>query len=143
MSTQPDTLEVIPDANAAAQAVQWLETIAEREGWPPKICFGMTLSLDEALTNIVLHAFAQHAAGDAPPAVRLSYRGDGPDLLLEIADNGLPHDPTLDVPPPLAASLDDAELGGHGLRLMRHYLKDLSYRRSPGWNHLTLVGAKG
>jgi anti-sigma regulatory factor (Ser/Thr protein kinase) len=143
MFTQPDTLEVIPDANAAAHAVQWLEAIAEREGWPPKTCFGMTLSLDEALTNIVSYAFAQRAPAGEAPAVRLSYRGDGPDLLVEIADNGLPHDPTLDVPPPLAASLDEAEAGGHGLRLMRHYLKDLSYRRDPGWNRLTLIGARG
>lgn len=40
---------------------------------------------------------------------------------------------------PLAATLDDAEIGGHGVRLMQHYLHDLRYTRDGDRNRLTLV----
>lgn len=141
MSSQPDTLDLTPDGNAVNLATQWLEGIAEREDWPVKVSFGLVLSLDEALTNIVSYAFAEHAADADAPAVTLSYHRADADLVVEIGDNGQAYDPTLAVPPPLAASLDEAEAGGHGLRLMRHYLKSFAYRREHGWNYLTLVAA--
>jgi anti-sigma regulatory factor (Ser/Thr protein kinase) len=132
----PDTLELTPDDQAVTQALQWLERIAEREGWPAKTAFGLTLSLDEALTNIVSYAF------DPPPgkpSIVLDYRRDGPRLLLELRDNGRPYDPTSVESAPLAQSLDEFDLGGHGVRLMRHYLQDLAYRRDDGWNCLTMT----
>lgn len=57
MPSQPDTLDLVPDAHAVASAIEWLEAIAERDGWSPKLSFGLSLSLDEALTNIVSYAF--------------------------------------------------------------------------------------
>jgi len=39
----------------------------------------------------------------------------------------------------LAATLDDAEIGGHGVRLMQHYLHDLRYLRHGDENRLTLI----
>jgi anti-sigma regulatory factor (Ser/Thr protein kinase) len=139
MASQPDTLRVVPDSNAVALATQWLEAIAEREEWPPKLGFGLVLSLDEALTNIVSYAFAGGTTDGEAPSVTLSLRREGADLLLEIADNGQPYDPTLAALSPMATGLDDAQIGGHGLRLMRHYLKDLAYCHEHGCNHLTLI----
>ncbi|MGE8689113.1 MAG: ATP-binding protein [Achromobacter sp.] len=139
MPPQPDTLDLVPDQNAVAAALQWLEGIAERDAWPPKLGFGLSLSLDEALTNIVDYAFDDPAAAGSPPAVTLQCRRDDTGVALEIVDNGRPHDPTKTPPPPLAATLDDAEIGGHGLRLMRHYLHDMRYARSGDRNRLTLI----
>jgi anti-sigma regulatory factor (Ser/Thr protein kinase) len=136
MSAAPDTLELIPDEQALPQALQWIEGIAEREGWPARAAFALTLCLDEALTNIVSYAF--DAPADAP-AVALSCRRAGPEIQLELRDNGRPYDPTVAEPPALAASLDDAEIGGHGVRLMRHYLQDFAYRREGDWNCLTMT----
>ncbi|MBV7485181.1 ATP-binding protein [Bordetella sp. BOR01] len=138
MPSQPDTLQLVPDDQAVSLATQWLERIAERDGWPAKMNFGLTLSLDEALTNIVSYAFAAPSAAHAP-AVRLSCHREGNRVQLELADNGRPYDPTSAAPPPLAADLDQAEIGGHGLRLMHHYLDDLRYARDGDWNRLTLI----
>ena len=60
-------------------------------------------------------------------------------MFLIVMDNGVPFDPTARQPRELDASLDDARIGGHGLRLMRHYLRDIRYERTDGWNRLTLV----
>lgn len=139
MPSQPDTLDLVPDQNAVAAAMQWLEGIAEREAWPPKLNFGLSLSVDEALTNIVSYAFDDPAEAGTPPSVVLSCSHDSEWISLDIVDNGRPYDPTKTPPPPLAATLDDAEIGGHGVRLMQHYLHDLRYARSGGRNRLTLI----
>lgn len=139
MPSQSDTLDLVPDARAVASAIEWLEAIAEREGWSPKLSFGLSLSLDEALTNIVSYAFDDPLLTPGPAHVRLACRQDDAWISLEIIDNGRPYDPTLTPPPPLATSLDDAEIGGHGVRLMQHYLHDLRYTRAGNENRLTLV----
>ena len=134
-----DTLELSPDDDAIPRALQWLEGIAEREGWPPKAAFGLTLSLDEALANVVSYAFDPPPAGGALPAIALECRRDGSRVEVELRDNGRAYDPTGNPAAPLVTNMDDAEIGGHGVRLMRHYLHDLVYKREAGWNCLTLV----
>ena len=140
MSAAHDTLELLPDAQAVPRAVEWVEGIARRESWPPKIVFALTLCLDEALTNVVSYAFD---ATTPAPAVTLRCRRAGPDIELELRDNGRPYDPTASETPALAASLDDASMGGHGVRLMRHYLQALNYRHEGDWNCLTMTLALG
>lgn len=135
----PDTLELSPDGEAVTHAVRWLERIAQREGLPRKLVFGLTLSVDEAVTNVVDYAFVPPPADGITPAIILSYRRDGARIEVELRDNGQPHDPTRNQPPALVTKLDDAKIGGHGIRLMRHYLHDLAYRRDDGWNCLTLT----
>jgi len=139
MPSQPDTLDLAPDQHAVAAAMAWLEGIAERQAWPPKLNFGLSLSLDEALTNIVSYAFDDPTQAGSPPSVALSCSQDSEWISLDIVDNGRPYDPTKTPPPGLAASLDDAEIGGHGVRLMQHYLHELRYARTGGCNRLTLI----
>ncbi|KDC05323.1 histidine kinase-like ATPase domain protein [Bordetella bronchiseptica E012] len=74
-----------------------------------------------------------------PAAIHLTLRQTRREVSLHIADNGAAYDPTQALSPPLARSLDDAQPGGHGLRLMRHFMHALSYQRRDGWNHLTLT----
>ncbi|MGB3424978.1 MAG: ATP-binding protein [Castellaniella sp.] len=133
-----DTLDLPADPGATPLALQWIESLAERHGWPPRAAFGLTLSLDEALTNVLSYAFDPPGTADTP-AITVSCRADDRRIELALRDNGRPYDPTAGDPPPLVACLDEAEPGGHGVRLMRHYLDTLAYRREDGWNCLTMA----
>jgi anti-sigma regulatory factor (Ser/Thr protein kinase) len=132
------TLALRADTRAVAVALQWLEEISEQECWPSRMSFGMTLCLDEALTNVVSYAF-DTADVTVEPTVRISCRIATNRVFVELRDNGRPYDPTAGDPPALAACLDEAQLGGHGVRLMRHYLNEIFYLRDAGWNCLTMV----
>ncbi|MFY3180338.1 ATP-binding protein [Achromobacter xylosoxidans] len=79
--------------------------------------------MDEALTNIVSDAFDDPLLARDPVRVNLACRQVDEWASLEITDNGRPHDPTKTPPASLAATLDDAAIGGHGVRLMQHYLR--------------------
>jgi anti-sigma regulatory factor (Ser/Thr protein kinase) len=133
-------LLLTPGSHTVPQALAWLAAIAERERWPERTAFKLGLCLDEALTNIVMHGFP---AGQLPlppmAAITLSLQDDGQRLNLEIVDNGIAFDPTSQAAPARAASLDDAVIGGHGLRLMRHYLEDIHYERRGEHNRLRLT----
>ena len=133
-----DTLALEPDLQAVPRALQWLEAFAEQAQWPPRTVFGLTLCLDEALTNVVSYAFDPPAPG-IEPAITVSCVAEAGRIVLELRDNGRAYDPTAGDPPPLAACLDEAEIGGHGVRLMQHYLHELAYRRDAGWNCLTMT----
>jgi serine/threonine-protein kinase RsbW len=132
-----NTLALPADLGATPLALQWIEDLAERLGWPARITFRLSLSLDEALTNVVSYAF--DPPGPETPAITVSCQADDTRIKIELRDNGRPYDPTAGAPPPLAVDLDEAHVGGHGVRLMRYYLDTLDYQRQDGWNCLTLI----
>ena len=131
----PDTLVPDPRAAAVTQALAWLDALAERDAWPHKARFALTLCADEALTNVGAYA---RAPDGAPAHLWLACGRTAHGLALRIEDDGAPFDPTAQDSPALAASLDEAQIGGHGLRLMRHYLHRLLYRREGPRNVLLL-----
>lgn len=130
------SLSLIPGPDAVGKALAWLESVAKRHGWPQKSAFRLSLCMDEALSNIVMYGFR---GKPEPGAISLAAL-KGPGLLgVDIVDDGIAFDPTLSVSPELASSVEEARIGGHGLRLMRHYLQDIQYRRESDRNHLRLI----
>ena len=122
----------------------WLEARMGESGLGARPSFALNLCLDEAVANVLMHGFAHLAnPGEGPvgeaPRIRLAYRFDGTTATLAVQDNGMPFDSTAYVPSELPRSLQEAELGGHGIRLMRNYLSAMRYRREGNWNLLTLA----
>ena len=124
-----------PSPAGLSSALAWLEGLAERDGWPARTLFALTLCADEALTNVGAYA---RAPDGAPAHLWLACGRTAHGLALRIEDDGEAFDPTAQASPQLAASLDEAQIGGHGLRLMRHYLRHLLYRREGLRNVLLL-----
>jgi len=134
------SLSLSPGPGAVTQALAWLESVAEQQHWHPRTAFKLCLCLDETLTNVVLYGFSNdNGAAGAPAAIDLAILADDASVALDIVDNGVAFDPTQPTPKDLAKSLDEADIGGHGLRLIRHYLNDIQYRREQGRNHLRLI----
>lgn len=132
-------LRVGADIDAIAEATSWLSTLAEEGGWPDAMRFGLELSLEEALTNVVMHGFKglSHA-----PDIRIEcYRMPNDRVAVRILDNGVAFDPTHLAEPDVPDSLEEAKIGGHGVQLMRNFLESLAYVRAGDQNQLTLVAA--
>lgn len=61
-------------------------------------------------------------------------------LAMRFSDNGKPFDPLHDAPEPdVGAPLEDREIGGLGLFMVRKMSKTIGYARQDGWNVLTLT----
>lgn len=130
-------LDIVPRLDEISVALTWLRALAAEARWPERVAFGLILSADEALTNIVTHAFGR--AGSDSSVIHLACFDVPQGIALRIEDEGPVFDPTQAAPGPQAESIEDAEMGGHGLRLMRHYLKTIKYAREGHRNVLTLV----
>jgi anti-sigma regulatory factor (Ser/Thr protein kinase) len=133
------SLTLNPGPDAVTQALDWLEAVGEQAQWPTRTTFKLSLCLDEALSNIVMYGFKHTAADAGAGNIRLAVHQDAQHILLDIFDNGTPYDPTLKMPRNLDSSIEDAEIGGHGLRLMRHYLLDIQYLHTGEENHLRMI----
>lgn len=131
-TTLPVTSELV------SHALNWLETTAQTLQWPPRTLFRLRLCLDETLTNIAMHGYP-NATDACQGKVMLRVYQTANRILLEILDNGAAFDPTASSPRALDASLEVALIGGHGLRLLRHFLEEIRYERRAGWNCLQLV----
>jgi len=129
------------DQDTVTHALAWLETIGRQAHWPSRTLFKLSLCLDETLTNVTMYGYARAAPNAVEPQVKLQLREEDQRLVLRIMDNGVAFDPTRQTPRELDISLDDARIGGHGLRLMQHYLEDIRYERRNGWNQLELIAA--
>lgn len=136
MSYRCDRYALLPSRVSLDAALQWLSGLALREGWTARLQFGLALCLDEALCNVIDHAFDQHQ-GNNLALITISCQPTA--IVVDLRDNGRPFDPTQQAPAALAQDLDEARPGGHGLRLIRHFVTGMYYQRDSGWNSLTLT----
>jgi len=132
---RPDAeLRVTSAMSDLARLHPWFDRAAAAAALPAAMLNGMQVALEEAVANIAMHAYPADAPG--PIAVRLTRLAGGAALTVE--DEGPPFDPTGAVPRPRAASILDAEPGGHGLALIRHYCREVTYERDGRRNRLTM-----
>lgn len=137
MTSCANTITLTPSRQALAQAHGWLAQQAQQHNWPSRVRFALQLVLDEALNNVIRHGFPADPPPDA--VIELTLVSVLPFVHLDIRDNGVAFDPTQQIPGALATNLKEARPGGHGLRLMRHYLHDMTYQYVGGYNYLRLT----
>ncbi len=97
-------------------------------------CLRLQLALEEALVNICHHAF------DMPPGMlSLELVRCGQEVCVIVEDNGKPFDPSRVPAPDLTTSLNERQVGGLGIYLIRQSARDLRYRRIGDHNRLELA----
>jgi anti-sigma regulatory factor (Ser/Thr protein kinase) len=132
-------ISVEPDISAVAPLVEWIEGRCRENGLADDITFKMALILEEAVTNVINHAFA-----DLPPPHMIRVRLDIAieRIIAEVVDNGHPFDPLARPDPELSRSIEERQPGGLGILLMRRMTDRIEYRRSNGDNRLVLEKAR-
>jgi serine/threonine-protein kinase RsbW len=91
--------------------------------------------LEELITNLAKYGYRNRPAGNAEIAMQL----DAPHLTIEFTDDGDPFD-LLDAPrPDLDAPLEERDLGGLGVHIVRSLADEVRYSRAGGRNVLQLM----
>jgi anti-sigma regulatory factor (Ser/Thr protein kinase) len=132
-------LSVAPDITEIPRLLDWVETCCGDAGVGGDIPFKLALSLDEAVVNVINHAF-----DDLPPPHRIEV-----ELVIEpdrvtalVVDNGRAFDPSAAPAPDTDIPLADRFLGGLGIHLIRRMMDRVDYRRADGENRLRLEKAR-
>ena len=129
-----------PQVSEIRHLIDWVEACCGAEQIADQVSFRLALAVEEAVTNVIGHAFA-----GVPPPHLVTVRLDlTPQLFsAEVIDNGRPFDPTTVAPPDLSLPVEQRAAGGLGIYLMRSMVDRLHYRRSGGKNRLRLEKAAG
>lgn len=137
----PDGASPEPGAICRSAELENLEALQEhltayaREfGLDPRRVGMLTLALEEIFVNICHYAYPQ-----APGPVTVSCRGEGGDLVVEIADAGQPFDAATLAEPDLTADIETRQVGGLGWFLVRRIADVLDCFRRDGRNIVRLT----
>lgn len=118
----------------------WVDRLTAALGLDAATEYAVRLCAEEAAANVVMHGVDCAGDGDGV-TLRVAVMPDGLDLVIE--DRCAPFDPLTVPVPPLPRSVADAQVGGMGIHLMRHYARHVSYERAGTVNRLTLrIGRK-
>lgn len=112
-----------------------IEGFAEREDLPAPVVFKLSLALEELVSNVINHA----GAGSVDPAIRLDLSLAEGAVTARISDSGPAFDPFNDAPrPDTALGVEEREIGGLGVHLVKSMIESADYAREEGRNVVTL-----
>ncbi|HEX3954900.1 MAG TPA: ATP-binding protein [Stellaceae bacterium] len=131
-------LSVDPKISEISALIDWVNARCGEDGLTDETIFKITLALEEAVMNVISHAFD----GRPPPhQVLIRLETTAARVTAEIIDNGHAFDPTAAPGPDLSLPLDQREAGGLGIHLMRSMTDKIEYRRAGDKNVLKLMKA--
>ncbi len=123
------------DIRQVSQLEGWLETVSRELECPESLIPSLNLALEEAVTNVILYAYPKGIYGP----VELDASREDNSLKFVLSDSGKPFDPTARPDADVNASLEDRQIGGLGIHLVRSIMDAVSYEYRDGRNILTMT----
>ena len=123
------------DIQQIPQLAEFVETIAEEKNLDQATTMSLNLALEEAVTNVILYAYPDGIDGLVD--LEAFIREDCLEFIL--SDSGKPFDPTAAPDADITLGVDDRNIGGLGIYLVRNIMDTVSYRYDNGKNVLTMI----
>ena len=122
------------DVQQISKLADFVDAIAEEASIDSSLAMSLNLALEEAVTNVVMYAYLAGDEGDVDIVAELS---DG-SLLFTISDKGIPFDPTKKEDADITLGVEERQIGGLGIFLVRQLMDTVEYERKDGYNILTM-----
>jgi serine/threonine-protein kinase RsbW len=107
---------------------------AELAGLHPKRVMQLELVVEEVVTNICNYAY------EVPPGeITVRAITDEGKFVMEFEDGGIPFDPLEAPEPDVKSGLEERDIGGLGILLVRRMTDEVHYRRFDGRNVLSVT----
>jgi anti-sigma regulatory factor (Ser/Thr protein kinase) len=127
-------VQIKNDLSEMATLREAVQDFSEQNQLTPDIVFVLDLCMEELITNVIKYGYDQPAQHQ----IQIDLSLDEGLLLLEIADDGRPFDPTRIPEPDLDVPLEERRIGGLGIHLVRNYVDSMEYKRLGNLNITTL-----
>ncbi len=108
---------------------------AKEKEIPGKVISTVCMVFDELLTNIIFYAYQdceQHDIG-----IQLFLKKNS--IVIVVVDDGLPFNPFQVDAPETQLSIEERDIGGLGIHLVKEIMDDVSYQRKINQNVVTLT----
>ena len=120
--------ELLPQPEAISALTERVMGYLSEAGVDARAAHHVALVFDELLTNLGSHG----GSPDRPAAVRIVVESDK--IRAEIRDSGPAFDIRAAAEPALNQTIEEREIGGLGLFLIRQFASEISYERRDGMN---------
>ena len=131
------TSNIAPDARTIPRLTEEVAAFLHSAGVDARAVHDVSLVLEELLTN----AFQYGGASDRSTSIALTVEPDR--VAGEIGDWGKAFDPRGAPPPDLTTPIEDRQVGGLGIHLVRALTPALDYRRQGDQNWTTFYVPRG
>lgn len=122
------------DISELSKLVAFIDEVGEAFALTPDVVFNLNLVLEEAVVNVINYAYPK----EEYQYIYLSAHLHEGSIVLVLTDTGKEFDPTLAPEADITLSVDDREIGGLGIFLIRQIMNEVRYERIEGKNVLTL-----
>jgi serine/threonine-protein kinase RsbW len=112
------------------------ETMRQLGVQNPKDVFDVQLAVDEALTNIITHAYEGQTGGTITIRCKMTAPKE---FTVQLRDKGTAFDPQTVANPDVNAPLEDREIGGLGIYFIKRYVQTVKYATNGKDNELTMT----
>lgn len=133
--TTGEILNLKSRVSELAQIPPWIERLASRFSIPKSTQFAMNLCLEEALSNVIWHGYS----GKPDHSIAVHFANPREDyFVLVVEDQSPPFNPVDSPELPALNKLENSQIGGQGIRLLRQFADMLEYQATPTGNRLSI-----
>lgn len=118
-----------------AAVTDFVDGQLEQLGCPVKTQTQLDIAIDELFSNIANYAYYPEI-GTA--TIRVEVTDDSPAVVITFIDNGVPYNPLAKADPDITLSVEQREIGGLGIYMVKKTMDDISYEYRAGQNILRI-----
>jgi len=128
-------LELYVDLERVSLVREFVARMGSDLGLDPQVIFELQLAVEEACTNVVVHAYDGQGGN-----LQVSFEPVDGGVRVDLRDWGAPFDPQAIPHPDVKAPLDQRPLGGLGLYLIQQVTDQVGFEFDPAQgNTLTMI----
>lgn len=127
--TIPATVENIEKVTA------FVDEQLEQIDCPPKAQMQIDIAIDELFGNIAQYAYNPDTG---PATVRVEVTQSPISVVITFIDHGIPYDPLKTADPDITLSVEDREIGGLGIFMVKKTMDEITYEYKNGQNILQI-----
>jgi len=106
---------------------------AEKSGLDKMDRSRLELAIEETIVNIINYSFPE-----TPGEIEMICENRNERIIIQITDNGIPFNPLEKEDPDITKPIEDREIGGLGIFLVKNIMDDVMYEYKNNCNILTL-----
>lgn len=137
------TLFITNEMSEVTKLKQFMEGAAREFGIPDDIQLSLNLAVEEAVVNVINYAYPKGTEGDIEINITNSPIPDlsesSTEVIFTIIDQGVPFDPTTHDEADTTSELEERQIGGLGIHLIRNIMDRVEYQRDGNCNKLTMT----
>lgn len=130
-----DSLQIIAIMENVEKACDFVAGFARSLGFSEDIAHRCSISVDEVCSNVIEHGYHHHGQTEVIDLICRAYEDH---LIIIIMDDAKPFNPLDKADPNPHEPLEDRQIGGWGIAIVKKYMDRVTYHYANNRNQLTL-----